>query len=297
MPQRGLPRRGRAPAQRWRLFAPALVVAWIVGMIDKVGVGVIAANNGFLTSMHLAGKPTEIGLLATVMLVFYGLFMPLWGILVDRYGARKCAVAGLTLWGLSALLAASASGVGVLLVSRAVLGAAEGFLRPVSNALTARWFPLSERGRAKSIWINGINVGLAVSGFLVNGVIGLAPDRTRRKAVWLLAGFVIAIAFLAVTQASSGVAVQLTGVIGAIVGVEGFATIAGQGVLHSIAPNERMGRAIGIMSGTGNFIAAFGATIMGALSGAGGFGAAFAFLMAVFAVGALAAWLLHRARY
>jgi hypothetical protein len=29
----------RAPAQRWRWFAPALVVPWIVGMIDKVGVG------------------------------------------------------------------------------------------------------------------------------------------------------------------------------------------------------------------------------------------------------------------
>jgi hypothetical protein len=58
----------RAPAQRWRWFAPALVVAWIVGMIDKVGVGVIAANSGFLKSMNLVGKPTEIGLLTTVML-------------------------------------------------------------------------------------------------------------------------------------------------------------------------------------------------------------------------------------
>jgi hypothetical protein len=36
---------------------------------------------------------------------------------------------------------------------------------------------------------------------------------------------------------------------------------------------------------------------MGALIGAGGFGAAFGFLMAVFAVGAVAAFLLHRARY
>ncbi|HEY1702040.1 MAG TPA: hypothetical protein VGG75_20225 [Trebonia sp.] len=52
------------------------------------------------------------------------------------------------------------------------------------------------------------------------------------------------------TRASSDVAVQLTGVIGAIAGI-----------------------------------------------GVGGFGAAFSFLMAVFAVGALAGFLLHRARY
>jgi MFS family permease len=341
-----------------------------------------------------------------------------WGTLVDRYGPRKCALAGLTLWGLSTLLAAAANGLAVMLVSRAILGGAEGFLWPASNALTARWFPLSERGRAKSIWISGINVGLAVSGFLVNGVIalggwrtvflvltalallvcvpavfflvrddpaehprispaelaaikgdrldagkstlsrelrtgaywlaviawtannfgifglatwfptylekneglstgrasllialafvlcliasplvGYVSDRMHRKAIWLLAGFTIAVVFLAITRVSSGVPVQLIGVIGAIVGIEGFTTIAGQGVLHSIAPNERMGRAIGIMAGTGNFIAAFSATIMGALIGAGGFGAAFTFLMGIFAIGALSGFLLHRSRY
>ena len=44
-------------------------------------------------------------------------------------------------------------------------------------------------------------------------------------------------------------------------------------------------------------IAAFSATIMGALIGAGGFGAAFTFLMGIFAIGALSAFLLHRSRY
>jgi MFS family permease len=408
----------RAPAQRWRLFAPALVIMWIVGMIDKVGVGVIAANNGFLQSMHLVGQTAEIGLLTTVLLIFYGLSMPVWGMLVDRYGSRRCSMAGLTLWGLSALLAAAANGVAVLLVSRAILGAAEGFLWPVSNALTARWFPLSERSRAKSIWVNGINLGLAVSGFLVNGILAIsgwravflvlaalallicvpaayflvrddpaqhprvssaeiayikgdtldagqstlarelrkgafwlaviawtadsigvfglatwfptylekneglgkgiasvyialafalcliagplvawAADRMHRKAIWLFAGFVIAVVFLALTRTSTALPVQLIGVIGAIVGVEGFATIAGQGVMHSIAPNERMGRAMGVMTGTANFVAAFGATIMGALIGAGGFPLAFAFLIGVFAIGGVAAFVLHRLRY
>jgi hypothetical protein len=51
------------------------------------------------------------------------------------------------------------------------------------------------------------------------------------------------------------------------------------------------------MVGTGNFIAAFSATIMGALIGVGGFGTAFGFLIGIFAIGALAAFLLHRARY
>jgi MFS family permease len=403
-----------APALRWRTFAPALVIMWIVGMVDKVGVGVIATNHTFLADMKLAGKPAEIGLLTTVMLVFYGIALPVWGILTDRFGPRACAIAGLVLWAVSTLIAAFATGLAVLLFSRALLGAAEGFLWPVSNALTARWFPLSERGRAKSVWINGINLGFAISGFLVIGVIGLsgwrgvflllsalalvvcvpaavfgirddpaahprispaelavirsgrlraaqreirsgaywiavaawvannigvfglaswfptyleknehisagrtglfialafilciaaeplvglASDRMHRKAIWLFAGFGLAILFLALTRLSSSVGWQLAGVIGAIVGIEGFTTIAGQGVLHSMAPTERMGRANGLMSGVGNFIGAFGATIMGALIGAGGFNAAFTFLIAVFAAGCLASLYLHHGKY
>jgi MFS family permease len=407
-----------APALRWRKFAPALVIMWIVGMVDKVGVGVIATNHTFLADMNLVGKPAEIGLLTTVMLVFYGIALPVWGILTDRFGPRKCAIAGLVLWAVSTLIAAFATGLAVLLFSRGLLGAAEGFLWPVSNALTARWFPLSERGRAKSVWINGINAGFAISGFLVIGVIGvsgwrgvflllsalalfvcvpaavfgirdepsahpqvsaaelaviradqleagpgrpareirsgaywlavaawvgnnigvfglatwfptyleknehissartsafialafvlclvaeplvgLVSDRMHRKALWLFTGFAIAIVFLLMTRLSSSVGWQLAGVIGAIVGIEGFTTISGQGVLHSMAPAERMGRANGLMSGVGNFIGAFGATIMGALIGAGGFNAAFTFLIGVFAAGCLVSLYLHRGKY
>lgn len=406
------------PARRWRLFAPALVVMWIVGMVDKVGVGVIATNHRFLTDMGLVGKPAEIGLLTTTLLVFYGLSMPVWGTLVDRFGPRRCAVYGLTFWGLSTLIAGFAGGFTMLLVSRALLGAAEGFLWPVSNALTARWFPLSERGRAKSIWINGINLGFAVSGFVVTTALGLvtwrgvfftltglallicvpaaivlirddpardrrvspaelavirnnslrltdnhgsrevrsgaywvavlawmcnnigvfglaswfptylqtqehvsgatasvyialafvlciavgplvgfASDRMNRKAIWLFAGFAIAVAFLLMSRVMPTAQFQLVGIIGAIVGIEGFTTLSGQGVLHSMAPTERMGRANGLMSGAANFVAAFGTTIMGALIGVGGFTAAFGFLIAVFVVGCVAALSLHRWRF
>lgn len=34
-----------APALRWRTFAPALVIIWIVAMADKVGGGVIATSH------------------------------------------------------------------------------------------------------------------------------------------------------------------------------------------------------------------------------------------------------------
>ncbi|GHJ35716.1 MFS transporter [Streptomyces sp. TS71-3] len=415
-------------AKRWWLFSPAVVVIWIVGMLDKTGVGVIIADDHFLSDMHLEGKHGLLGLLTTVTLVFYGASMPVWGILIDRFGPRRCAIVGMCFWGLSTLAAALAVDVPMLLVARGALGVAEGFLWPMSNALTARWFPGAERSRAKSVWIGAINVGFAISGFVITGAIGVtdwrgafglltilslvvcvptawfllhdspeqAPglssaeldvirgdktpgdvdgepggggragkagnalltwplwvcagvwitnnigvyglaswfptyledeqhisgasadgyialafllcvavgplvgfgmDRTGRKAIFTCGGFLLAAVCLLLASTVTTLDVQLAAVIVAIIGIEGFTTLAAQGVLHSFAPAHRMGRAAGIMIGIGNFVGAFGATVMGYLVDSGGFDAAFAFLIAVFLVGGGASYVLHRATY
>ncbi len=419
----------KPPAKRWWLFSPAVVVIWIVGMLDKTGVGVIVADDRFLSDMHLQGRHGLIGFLTTITLVFYGASMPVWGMLIDRYGPRRCAIVGMCFWGLTTLAAGLSVDVPMLLVARAALGVAEGFLWPMSNALTARWFPHSERSRAKSVWIGGINLGFAISGFVITGAIGvsswrgafflltalallvcvpvawfllrddptqeprlseaerafiraggggadaaadvpagalvkegsdselrlwpfwvcagvwitnnigvyglaswfptylkdeqhlghntasayialafvlcivagplvgLGMDRTRRKAIWTFGGFVTAAVCLLVASTVTVLSVQLVAVIVAIIGIEGFTTLAAQGVLHNIAPAHRMGRAAGLMIGIGNFVGAFGATVMGFLVDSGGFDAAFAFLIAVFVVGAAACLTLHRAKY
>ncbi|MFI6349158.1 MFS transporter [Streptomyces sp. NPDC050560] len=419
----------RVPARRWWLFSPAVVVIWIVGMLDKTGVGIIVADDKFLSDMHLEGRHGLIGLLTTVTLVFYGASMPVWGMLIDRYGPRRCALIGMTFWGLTTLAAGVAANVPTLLIARGALGVAEGFLWPMSNALTARWFPHAERSRAKSVWIGGINVGFALSGFVITGAIavsswrgafflltalalvvcvpvawfllrddpaqeprlgeeerafivrggggaaavadvpdgvpasraarselrlwpfwvsagvwitnnigvyglaswfptylkdeqhlgkgsasayialafvlcivagpfvGLGMDRTGRKAIWTCGGFVAAALCLVVAAGVTALPVQLCAVIVAIIGIEGFTTLAAQGVLHSIAPARTMGRAAGLMIGIGNFVGAFGSTAMGFFVDHGGFDSAFAFLIAVFVVGAGASLALHRARY
>ncbi|MEW2548266.1 MFS transporter [Streptomyces sp. NPDC047002] len=419
----------RVPGRRWWLFSPAVVVIWIVGMLDKTGVGIIVADDRFLSDMHLAGRHGLIGLLTTVTLLFYGASMPVWGLLIDRFGPRRCALVGMVFWGLATLAAGLSTDVALLLVARAALGVAEGFLWPMSNALTARWFPHSERSRAKAVWIGGINAGFALSGFVVTGaiavsswrgafllltllalvvcvpvawfllhddpaheprlspqerafiirgggganaeadvpcgaapgraarselrlwpfwvsagvwitnnigvyglaswfptylkdeqhlasgsasacialafalciaagpVVGLGMDRTGRKAVWTLGGFVTAALCLVVASTVTVLPVQLCAVIVAIIGIEGFTTLAAQGVLHNIAPARSMGRAAGLMIGIGNFVGAFGSTVMGFLVDEGGFDSAFAFLIAAFAVGGGASLVLHRAHY
>jgi MFS family permease len=408
------------PNMRWRIALPPLAIIWIVGMIDKTGVGVIAADDGFLSELHLKGEEGLIGFLTTATLVFYGASMPFWGILIDKFGPRRCAVTGLVFWAISTAIAGLAPSYGVLLVGRALLGVSEGFLWPLSNALTARWFPRSERSRAKSWWIGAINLGFAVAAYVVNGAIavtnwrgafflltilalvvcvpvslfllkddpanskrvtdaerafiaadstnvklsrderrsrllswpffvmiigwiannigvyGLASwfpsylkseqqvgkntasafvalafvlcivvcpivavwmDRIGRKAIFSVGGFSLAALFLVLSQFIHSTDFQLAAVIIAIVGIEGVTTLAGQGVLHSMAPERRMGRAAGVMIGIGNFVGAFGATVMGLFIDAGGYPAAFGFLIGTFIVGAACAFALHRIRY
>ncbi|MCL6632464.1 MAG: MFS transporter [Alicyclobacillus herbarius] len=170
---------------RWKYIAPTLLVIWIIGMFDKIGVAVIATNKTFLADMGLLGHNALIGSLVTIMLFTYGLGFFFWGPLVDRWGPRSCAIVGLIGWAFSTFLAAVSTNFTVLMVSRGLLGLAEGFLWPVSNALTAQWFPLRERGRAKAIWINGTNIGPALAGFLV---IGLMGEFHWRGVFWFLTG-------------------------------------------------------------------------------------------------------------
>jgi MFS family permease len=150
---------------RWKSVTSTLLLIWILGMIDKIGVAVVATNKTFLNDMNLIGQNAKIGSLVSALLLSYGIGFFLWGYLTDRIGPRLCAIIGLTGWGLSTALAALAPSFEVLLVSRILLGLTEAFLWPVSNSLTARWFPMKERGRAKSVWINGTTLDQASQDF------------------------------------------------------------------------------------------------------------------------------------
>lgn len=166
---------------RWRTIPTTLLVLWIVGMIDKIGVAVITTNPAFLAEMNLIGQNALIGSLVSIMLFSYSIGFFFWGYFTDRYGPKLCSTMGVIFWGVSTALAAISPNFTVLMISRLLLGLSEAYLWPVSNSLTARWFPLKERGRAKSIWINGVSVGAGISGFIV---LGLIDDIGWRGVFW-----------------------------------------------------------------------------------------------------------------
>jgi len=149
-------------SRRWALVAPALLLLWIIAQVDKTNVSLLIADRRFLADLNVAGKNAQLGGLMSAFLVGYGLSIPIWGFLVDRFGPRICAIAGSLSWGLLLLLSARAGDINHYLWIRFLLGATEGNLWPVCNALTNRWFPVREQARVQAFWLTGTTLGTAV---------------------------------------------------------------------------------------------------------------------------------------
>ena len=149
-------------ARRWLLVAPALLLLWIVGQIDKTHISLIIADRAFLTELNLEGHHPELGGLMSAFFVGYGAAIFAWGFLVDRFGPRRCAIAGTLCWGAVLFLSSRVGGITEYLLIRFLLGVAEGNLWPVSNALTNRWFPVREHSRVQAFWITGAPLGTAI---------------------------------------------------------------------------------------------------------------------------------------
>jgi MFS family permease len=161
----------RATGRGFTLVA-AVFSFWLIGLIDKFSFGTIVADRSFLADLGLSGHATAIGALTSAAVLAQAVGLGVFGWATDRYGPRRCAMVGVTGWVLSCLLAAVAPSVAVLGVSRVLLGFCEGFTWPVSNALTARWFPMGRRARARALWMAATCVGPGVSGYLTSSLLG-----------------------------------------------------------------------------------------------------------------------------
>src|SRR4029079_13769270 len=73
-------------------------------------------------------------------LVFAGTLL-LAGTLGDRFGRRRALLAGLGIFGLTSLAAASAGSAGMLIADRAVMGLGAAFIMPATLSLLITVFP------------------------------------------------------------------------------------------------------------------------------------------------------------
>jgi MFS family permease len=85
-------------SRRWFLVAPTLLFLWIIAQIDKTNVSLFIADAKFLKELNLTGHNAGLGGLMSTFFIGYGVSIFARGFLVDRFGPRLCAMAGILGW-------------------------------------------------------------------------------------------------------------------------------------------------------------------------------------------------------
>src|SRR5213080_2057448 len=108
----------------------------------------------------------------TLFLLIMAILMIPCSKLTDRWGRKRCFLAGLTLYGIGALLSAVSPGLGVLILGNSVLeGVGTALLIPPVYILATMWFSdLTSRAWAFGV-ISGLGGIGAAAGPLIGGVI------------------------------------------------------------------------------------------------------------------------------
>ena len=93
------------------------------------------------------------------ILVIAGLMLTC-GALGDRYGRKRLLLIGLGLFGISSAAAAAVDSAALVIAARGVMGMGAAIMIPVAFAVLAALFGPAERGRAVSLLVMGLGVGI-----------------------------------------------------------------------------------------------------------------------------------------
>ncbi|WP_421617541.1 MFS transporter [Brevibacillus sp. TJ4] len=154
---------------RWVYITIPIFFFWFFGQIDKLGISVIQTDPGFLADMGLTGpdKNAKLGFLTFIFTVSYALSNLFWGVIIDKLGARKTAMLGISVWGLTMIMAGMSTSYEMFVVSRIILGIGEGIMIPISGKFIANWFNRKEIGKAQASWISGNYLGPALGALVL----------------------------------------------------------------------------------------------------------------------------------
>jgi MFS family permease len=158
---------GRAVMSRRSLILP-LALAQFICSFAGTNMNVMINDISEDLDTTVMGVQTVITLFLLIMAV---LMIPC-SKLTDRWGRKRCFIAGLTLYGIGALLSAVSPGLGVLILGNSVLeGVGTALLIPPVYILATMWFSdLTSRAWAFGV-ISGLGGIGAAAGPLIGGVI------------------------------------------------------------------------------------------------------------------------------
>lgn len=166
--EESVPVKPPVPRSAWTRLAACTAAA---ALLQLDGTLITVALPTVAHGLHVKGSATS----AVLSAYFgaYALMLIPGGELVDRFGARRVALAGLGLFALGALAGALAQSFTALLVARVIQGAGAGLVSPAALAGAVSGFPPERRGSALGIW--GASAGMSnLAGPLLGGLLTVA---------------------------------------------------------------------------------------------------------------------------
>lgn len=164
MTSTGTKDRGRV---RWGI-AGVLGVGTFVNYIDRVNLSV--ATPAIMEDFGLSAS--EMGLLSSAFLWTYAMLQIPVGSVIDRIGVAWVNRVAAFLWTVASFASAAAGGLGLLLISRLLLGVGEAPTIPAGWKSIGQWFPKHERGTATAVFDGCAKLsnvlGIPVMAFLVS---------------------------------------------------------------------------------------------------------------------------------
>lgn len=152
---------------RWGIAA-VLGVGMFVNYIDRVNLSVAAP--ALMDDFDMSAS--QLGVISSAFLWTYALLQMPIGSFIDRIGVKWVNRIAALLWAVASFLTACASGLGLIVMARLLLGFGEAPTVPAGWKTIGQWFPKHERGTATAIFDGSAKIsnviGLPIMAFLVS---------------------------------------------------------------------------------------------------------------------------------
>jgi MFS transporter, ACS family, D-galactonate transporter len=149
-------------AHRWAIVG-LLFTASLINYFDRATISF--ALPLISTELHLG--PEAKGLLLSAFFWSYALMQIPMGLLADRVNLRWLYAIAFTIWSLAQGLIGLATGLGMLIGFRVLLGLGEAIYLPGGSKIVALLFRPAERGLPSGLFDAGTRTGLVIEGLLV----------------------------------------------------------------------------------------------------------------------------------
>lgn len=141
-------------ARGWAIVI-MLMLFMLINYGDKAVLGLAAKP-----IMHELGlTPAEYGLLSSSFFFLFSISALVMGFVANRFPTRWILLTIALVWALTQLPVVGATGIGVLMASRIVLGAAEGPAQPLAMHSAFQWFTNKKRGIPSALLVGGGALG------------------------------------------------------------------------------------------------------------------------------------------